>query len=101
MKNNPAIAPEYRRLPAVMLSFRRWSVALINAFLMLERWLARRSVNTDIRRQNIARRDGSSLRLLIFKPRLFSSQLPFNPLPCIVYYHGGAFALTYASSHLK
>lgn len=96
MKSNYDIDPDYQSLPSLNLSFKGWIVALLNIIMTLSRWFKRNKSGVRMERQSIPRPDGSKLRMIKMTPPGI-----VRPAPCIVYYHGGGFALTYGAPHIS
>ncbi len=96
MKNSYDIDPAFKRFPSMSLSFKGWIVALLNIIMMLERWIRRSSHDVEMQRLSIPRTDGSALRIIKMTP-----PAPTRPLPCLLYYHGGGFALTYCGPQIS
>lgn len=94
-KTDYAIAPEFQRLPSIKLGFSAWSIALLNVFLRLERWFHRPQTGTTLVRQQIVRTDGSTFEAITLTPANTGASLP-----CLIYFHGGGFAMTYGSTHI-
>ena len=72
------------------------TVALMNLLIRLTRWFARGSPGARPERTSLARADGTRLNLLVFRPEAGG-----GCRPALLYYHGGAFALTYGGVHLQ
>lgn len=89
------IHADFQSLPSFNLSYNRLVAGLLNGFMALERKRHRNTSSVTMKNISIARQDGSKLPLILMTPE--ESQ---GPLPCLIYYHGGAFALTYGSSHI-
>jgi acetyl esterase len=96
VKNFYDIHSDYQKLPRLTLSFKGWFVALVNFFLVLSRPFGREKSNLTFHKESIDRLDGSALRIIRMVP-----PEPSTPMPCLLYYHGGGFALTYGGAHIK
>ena len=96
VKNSYDIHPDYQKLPRVTFSFKGWIVALLNLIMAFTRLFGRRKSNLTMHKESIRRSDGSALRIIRMVPPEQST-----PMPCLLYYHGGGFALTYGAPHLK
>lgn len=90
------VHPRFRRLPSLTLSFKRWFIGLINRLLVLERLIWQKKSAVKLQRHLIPRADGSALSIIKMTPPGIS-----RPMPCMLYFHGGAFALSYTSSHVN
>jgi len=93
--NKYAIHPDFTHFPTFYLSFRPLMVALLNLLIWLDRRLRRFSLLRRARKHRITTADGASLKVLQFTPAA-----PSGPLPAVIYLHGGAYVLTYASTHV-
>jgi acetyl esterase len=96
MKNNYDIHPDYQRLPTLNLSFKGWIVALLKILMTLSRWFKRNKSGVSMERPSIPRPDGSKLGIIKMTPPGIA-----RPAPCLLYYHGGGFALTYGAPHIS
>jgi acetyl esterase len=90
------IHPDFARFPVLTLKFSTLLLWLINSLTKMQRFFARRSLNLVVENHFIARADGSRLKVATMTPHGLA-----KPAPVLVYYHGGAFAMTYASLHLQ
>ncbi len=97
-KSDYPLHEDYKKLPAFTLRFNPVLIGLLNAFLAFDRFRQRRSANPRIDRQEerIQQPDGSSFKVIVMRPKGLQESMP-----ALLYYHGGAFALSYASSHLQ
>jgi acetyl esterase len=97
---NPSypVHPDYARIPSFTLRFNRVLVWLLNLFLAFDRFLQRKKADPRVERRSELLRspDGSSFEVFVLRPRGCEERLP-----ALLYYHGGAFALSYASTHLQ
>jgi acetyl esterase len=96
MKNSYDIHPDYQKLPRMTLSFKGWIVALLNFIMAFTRLFGREKSELTLHKESISRSDGSALRIIRMVP-----PEPTTPMPCLLYYHGGGFALTYGSPHIN
>jgi len=96
MSDNYDIHPDFARFPVITFKFHRLTLWLINRLTGLQCAWVRRRLQLDVTEHLLPRSDGSRLKVLAMRP----DNLP-APAPALVYYHGGAFAITYASLHLK
>lgn len=90
------ISPEFHKLPSFNLSYKRWMVGLLNVVIKLSRMIRRNKSSTQMVSRSIPRADGSQLPIIVITPAKAAA-----PLPCLLYYHGGAFALTYGPMHIE
>lgn len=96
VKNSYDIHTDYQKLPRVTFSFKGWIVALLNFIMVVTRLFTRGKSKLTLHKESINRPDGSALRIIRMVP-----PEPSTPMPCLLYYHGGGFALTYGAPHLK
>lgn len=90
------IAPEFQKLPSFNLSYKPWIVGLLNGVSTLSRKLKKNKSSTQMVSKSITRTDGSELPIIVITPPKAAPSLP-----CLLYYHGGAFALTYGPNHIE
>jgi len=95
MSNKYDIHPDFARFPAITLKFRRLTLWLINMLTSLQCFFVRRRLQTIVTHHAVSRPDGSRIKVLSMRPGGLA-----QPAPALVYCHGGAFAITYASLHL-
>jgi acetyl esterase/lipase len=89
------IHPDFARIPSITFRFSAPIMWLINLSMTLQRKFAKRKFALDINRQAIASTDGSRFEVIVMTPHNLQ-----KPAPALLYYHGGAFAMSYASMHL-
>lgn len=87
--------PDFARLPVFNLRFNRVGVGLLNLLIRLTRKLARGRWEIVAERTALTRPDGTECTVLLFRSG------DSGGLPALLYYHGGAFALTYGGIHLE
>jgi len=87
---------DYRKIPSVSLPFRRPLVGALNALLAFDCWRSPVDPRVLRRREKIYNADGSCFEVLVMEPAETTTTSP-----ALIYYHGGAFALSYASLHLQ
>jgi acetyl esterase len=90
------IHSDFKKFPVLNLKFSPWIIGLINIFMKIQRFLAKRSFDLSIDHHSISRGDGSSLKITTMTPHGLE-----KPAPVLIYYHGGGFAMTYSSLHLN
>ncbi|MEZ5502035.1 MAG: alpha/beta hydrolase [Halioglobus sp.] len=90
------IHPDFARFPVMTFKFGAVLLWLFNTVSRILCFFARRSLDLTLENHFIARPDGTRLKVIAMTP-----QGLVNPAPALVYYHGGGFALTYASLHLQ
>lgn len=92
-----AVHADFAHYPSFPFPFKGWVVALLNQFLHLDTFRQQRHVKRKAIPHQVKSIDGSVFEVLQFNPDHSGSN---EKLPAIVYYHGGAFVLTYASTHV-
>jgi len=90
------IHPDFAKFPSVTLKFSPLLIWLINTFMKVQRFFAKRSFDLGIARHTLTSADGSRFKVITMTPHGLQ-----KPAPALLYYHGGAFALSYASTHLQ
>ena len=97
-KTQYAMHEDYKKIPSFNFPFNRLAVGLVNGFLAWDRYRSKSSADARVERreQEIATRDGDSFKLIIMRPKGLT-----DSCPAVLYYHGGAFAFSYASMHLQ
>jgi acetyl esterase/lipase len=89
------IHPDFAKIPSITFRFSAPIMWLINALMKMQRRFARRRFALDIKNHTLASTDGSRFDVIVMTPRDLH-----QPAPALLYYHGGAFAMSYASMHL-
>ena len=89
---------DYKKLPSFDFRFNKLLVGAVNGLMALDRYRTGRSADPRIsrRKEQIQNPDGSAFNVIIM-----SSDNQQDNSPALIYYHGGAFALSYASLHLQ
>jgi len=94
--NKYDIHPDFARFPVFTLRFRTLTLWFINFLTSMQCAFVRPRLRLAVTNHHLPRPDGSRLKVFSMKPKGIA-----KPAPALVYYHGGAFALTYAGLHLK
>ncbi len=97
-KNKYAVHPDFSHYPAFPFPFNPLLLGLLNQFLHLDTFFRQRKIKAKAKRHLLASSDGSVFEVLQFNPDNMRSG---EKLPAVIYYHGGAFVLTYASTHVE
>ncbi len=94
-----AMHPDYQKIKVFEFPFNPFVLWLANCFFKFERWRNCRKGNPDlnIEKFTIASADGCPIKVIEMTPNTGME----GPRPTIIYYHGGAFALTWASLHYQ
>lgn len=91
-----AIKPEYLKTPSVRLTRNRIILALISAFIGLTRLTFKWDKRIRTQTYRVRGKDGNSIKVIQIKPKNIKTKTG-----ALVYYHGGAFFMTYAAMHLE
>jgi acetyl esterase len=91
------VHPDYAKFRSFPFPFNGIVTAVLNKILHLDTWIRQRSVMAKATRHWVASQDRSYFPVYEFRPDDAKSD---ETLPAMVYYHGGAFVLTYAASHV-
>lgn len=96
MHNYP-IHPDLKNLRSFNMSFHPWMNRLFNTLIKLTR-MRDRAPHPEVARERVRVRGatGAVFDVITFRPRALQ-----KPAPALIYFHGGAFALTYTFSHLR
>ena len=93
-----AIHEDFQKLPVANFKYNKFVIGLVNGYFKLECFLTARKLKAKAKVHHVSGVDGNRIEVLQFVP----DNAPANkPLPAVINYHGGGYALTYASSHLK
>jgi acetyl esterase/lipase len=92
-----AVHPDYAKMPSAPFPFNGIVTGIINQWLMLDIWLRQRHVMARATKHWVASKDRSYFPVYEFRPK---NAHPDEKLPAVIYYHGGAFVLKHASSHI-
>lgn len=97
MAHRHQTAKAYRKAPVINWRFNGLLMGLINLLVTLERTLKSRKKPTDIKLHDIfiPAANGRHIKAVDIKPNSLE-----GPAPLLLYFHGGAFAMTYNSLHL-
>ena len=96
MNNKYNIHPDFQKLPAITLKFSPFLTGLLNGMMIIQRALGKRSPTIEVARHRVASSHGGHFNIITMTPHTVSKSAPV-----LVYYHGGAFALTYGKIHLQ
>lgn len=90
-----SVHPDFAKLPALTLAFDPVSTAAINTVIACMRLYQTPFFSRNATRHTITSIDGSTFKVFVFAP-----PNPQAKTPALIYYHGGAFALTYSPDHI-
>lgn len=98
MSSNYPVHDDYRKVPSFDIKFNTPTLTFINTLMKLDVFFRCRKPAPGIRRdvRAITTAEGNTFKITVITPQ--SAQAP---LPVLLYYHGGAFAITHASMHVK
>ncbi len=91
-----AVHPDYAKMPSMPFPFNGIVLGLLNFWVEFDAQRQMKKVNARIAKHWVPSADRHYFPVYEFRPR---NSHPEEKLPAVVYYHGGAFVLTYASSH--
>jgi acetyl esterase/lipase len=89
------IHPDFAKFPVFTFKFSAPIVWLMNLLIRVTRWLGKRSFDLATENHTLISADGSHFKVMVMTPHTVQ-----RPAPVLLYYHGGGFALSYASNHL-
>ncbi len=95
MQTKYDIHPDFARFPVLTFKFNALLLWFINTLTKIMCFFAWRSLKLVVDNHHIARADGSRLKVATMTPHGLA-----KPAPALIYYHGGGFAITYATLHL-
>lgn len=96
-KNNFAVHEDFKHYPAFPFPFNTVALGIMNQFLHLDTFLRQRQIKAKAIKHNLRTQDGANINIFQFNPENTHNK----KLPAILYFHGGAFVLTYASTHIQ
>jgi acetyl esterase/lipase len=91
------IHPDFAHYPVIPFPFNGAVVSLLNGLIHIDTFFRHRDLLNSAIKHRVSSADSSHFNVYQFTPR---DVKPDEKLPAIVYYHGGAFVLTYASTHV-
>ncbi|HSC75442.1 MAG TPA: alpha/beta hydrolase [Pseudomonadales bacterium] len=98
--NNPLkynVHPDYAKFRSFPFPFNGIVTALLNKVIYLDVLIRQRHAMAKATKHWVTSKDRSYFPVYEFRP---DNAAPDQPLPAMVYYHGGAFVLGYAGSHV-
>jgi len=96
-KTDYAVHEDFQHYPAFPFPFNGVVVGILNLFLHLDTFFRQRHVKARAIKHTLRTPDGANINIFQFNPENTHNKT----LPAILYFHGGAFVLTYASSHVQ
>jgi len=91
------VHPDFSHYPYFPFPFNRVALALLNGLIRWDVFRRRGNIKAKVIKYQVKSTDGTLFEVLQFNP---VDLKPAEKLPAVVYYHGGAFVLSYASTHL-
>lgn len=91
-----AIHEDFAKFPAMSIRFNSLVIGLLNLLIRVTRWRRQKDDAVAVTSHKIEGVGGQRFEIKVFTPEGVSTSAP-----ALVYYHGGAFAMTYASLHLE
>lgn len=92
-----AIHPDFAHYPNIPMPFGAFMAGLLNTLIGLDTRFRQKHLLDKATKHLVASADGIQFPVYQFMP---DDVKPGEKLPAIVYYHGGAFVLKYASTHV-
>jgi acetyl esterase len=96
-KSTYPIHPDFQHYPAMPFPFNGLLVRVLNKLLHLDTFFRQGHIMRHAIKHKVTSLDGSSFTVFQFQPGKANTA----KRPAILYFHGGAFVLTYASSHIQ
>jgi len=97
-KTKYAVHPDFAHYPYIPFHFSGPIVSrILNAFMKADTFFNQRHLLRKAVKHSVASADGSTFSVYQFNP---DGAEPDDLLPAIIYFHGGGFVLTYASTHV-
>jgi acetyl esterase len=90
------IHSDFAKFPVVSVRFSPLVIAVLNFVIRVTRVLRKRSPDVTVTRHKIAGQGGHRIGVRVVTPDNVKPGAP-----ALIYYHGGAFAMTFASLHLE
>lgn len=99
MSNNPkyAVHADYAKFRSFPFPFNGIVTSLLNKLMRFDVFIRQKRTMAKATQHWVASADRSYFPVYEFRP---ANAKPDEKLPALVYYHGGAFVLTYAGSHV-
>ncbi len=97
-KKKYPVHADFAHYPAFPFPFNGLLVSVLNQFLHLQTFFTQRKIKAKAKLHLMRTQDGADIKIYQFNPDNTPAQ---KKLPAILYFHGGAFVLTYASTHVQ
>ena len=92
------VHPDFSHYPSFSFPFNGVITAALNQFLHLDTFFRQRHLKNKAKLHFVPSSDGTVFKVYQFNPDGAGVE---EQLPAVIYYHGGAFVLTYASTHVQ
>ncbi|WP_279250564.1 alpha/beta hydrolase [Candidatus Marimicrobium litorale] len=96
MADKYSLHNDFKKVPVLNVKFSPLIIAPLNFLLRLTRVLAKRPEGVTIVPRSVTADDGEPIKVRVITPDNVQSDAP-----CLIYYHGGAFAMTFSSMHIE
>jgi len=92
------IHSDFAHFPAFPFPFNGTVVSILNRFLHLDTFIKQRKIKAKATKHHFETQDGTHISVYQFDP---DNKKADEKLPAVLYFHGGGFVLTYASTHIQ
>lgn len=92
-----AVHADYAKMPSVPFPFNGILTRILNAWVLLDVQIRQGAIMRNAHKHWVPSADRSYFPVYEFRPVAARAD---EILPAVIYYHGGAFVLTYASTHV-
>lgn len=92
-----SIHPDFAHYPVIPFPFNGAIVSVLNALMHTDTFFTQRHLLKKAIKHTVTSIDGAPFNVYQFNPHDAKVD---EKLPALIYYHGGAFVLTYASTHV-
>ena len=93
---NYDVHPDFKMFPVFTVKYNWLFLSIINAIVIIQQFFTNRKLVNQATTHTIKTKDNAGLKIIEFSPEVKTDKA----MPAIVYFHGGAFVLTYASTHV-
>tara|TARA_B110000444_G_C18819730_1_gene587066 strand:- start:241 stop:1200 length:960 start_codon:yes stop_codon:yes gene_type:complete len=95
MNNKYAIDPAFTKFPKMSFSHNLWKLRIFNLFVIASRFRHKWADDISITNHYIKGVNNNKIKLIEVTPKNITGKAP-----AIIYFHGGAFFMSYAGQHL-
>jgi len=103
-----AIHEDFEKFPVMNIKFSPLVIGALNTLIKVTRVLQKRSFDLEVVEHKIKGKGGHDIKVIVMTPGNTASDVSADTAghtasraPVLIYYHGGGFAMTYASLHLE